>query len=155
MGRLYLLRLLRSARPAHPLRFAVLRVAVTTVLGYYARSTPHTGSESILLWGVAGLTASAGVAGWIEFCATPSRAEPQARSHAIVRRFIGKAVAGGGDRWAVGTAVRFAPLPGVPLIPAPIIRASVTLGIFGVVYLAASATFADEARRLLRRLTHP
>jgi hypothetical protein len=48
---------------------------------------------------------------------------------------------------AAGTAGRFAPLPG-----GPIVRAIATLGPFGVVYLGASATFADEGRRLLSRV---
>jgi putative peptidoglycan lipid II flippase len=50
-----------------PLRFAVLRVALTTVLGYLsARILPALiGIDP--KWGAAGLTASAGVSGWIEF----------------------------------------------------------------------------------------
>jgi hypothetical protein len=50
-----------------PLRFAAIRLITATVLGYlgaivlppFLRISPH--------WGAAGLTASAGVAGWIEF----------------------------------------------------------------------------------------
>ena len=50
-----------------PLRFAVIRVAVTTVLGLlFALWLPKwLGVDPN--WGVAGLTASAGIAGWIEF----------------------------------------------------------------------------------------
>jgi putative peptidoglycan lipid II flippase len=50
-----------------PLRYAVIRVALTTVLGYLAGiPLPHLlGIEA--RWGVAGLTASAGVASWVEF----------------------------------------------------------------------------------------
>lgn len=50
-----------------PLYFAIVRVVLTTVLGYFcARQLPGIlGLDP--KWGVAGLTASAGVAGWIEF----------------------------------------------------------------------------------------
>ena len=45
-----------------------------------------------------------------------------------------------------GTAGRLLPLPG-----GPIFRAVAPLGIFGLMYLAVSATFAEEGRRLLVR----
>jgi putative peptidoglycan lipid II flippase len=50
-----------------PLRFAVVRVTLTTLLGYLsALQLPRLlGIDP--LWGVAGLTASAGFAGWVEF----------------------------------------------------------------------------------------
>jgi putative peptidoglycan lipid II flippase len=67
MGRLYgsSYYALRDTRT--PLRFAVLRVVLTTVLGYLC-AIPLPGLLGVdARWGVAGLTASAGVAGWIEF----------------------------------------------------------------------------------------
>jgi len=50
-----------------PLRFALIRIVITAVLGYvFALRIPHLlGIEP--KWGVAGLTASAGSAGWFEF----------------------------------------------------------------------------------------
>jgi putative peptidoglycan lipid II flippase len=50
-----------------PLRFAVVRVVLTGVLGYlFAFPLPR--ALDLPVWvGVAGLTASAGIAGWIEF----------------------------------------------------------------------------------------
>jgi putative peptidoglycan lipid II flippase len=50
-----------------PLRFALIRVALTLVLGYLFAIVlpPHLGFER--RWGVAGLSASAGVAAWVEF----------------------------------------------------------------------------------------
>ena len=50
-----------------PLRFAVIRVCLVALLGYLA-AFPLPGWIGVdRRWGVAGLTASAGVAGWIEF----------------------------------------------------------------------------------------
>jgi len=50
-----------------PLKFAIIRVALTTILGYLCsrQLPPLLGVD--LKWGAAGLTASAGVSGWIEF----------------------------------------------------------------------------------------
>jgi putative peptidoglycan lipid II flippase len=50
-----------------PLKFATVRVALTIVLGYLFALPlpPMLGLER--KWGVAGLTLSAGIAGWIEF----------------------------------------------------------------------------------------
>jgi len=50
-----------------PLRYAVIRVVLTAGLGYLA-AVPLPSTIGIdPRWGVAGLTASAGVAGWMEF----------------------------------------------------------------------------------------
>jgi putative peptidoglycan lipid II flippase len=50
-----------------PLRFALVRVALTLVLGYLSAIIlpPHLGVAR--QWGVVGLTASAGIAAWVEF----------------------------------------------------------------------------------------
>lgn len=50
-----------------PLRMALIRVFLTTLLGYFAglKATGWLGIDAS--WGTAGLTASAGVAGWVEF----------------------------------------------------------------------------------------
>lgn len=50
-----------------PLRFAIVRVVLTTALGLlFALPMPHWIGIA-QRWGVAGLTASAGIAGWVEF----------------------------------------------------------------------------------------
>src|SRR5205823_2029229 len=49
-----------------PLRYALVRVGLTTVLGYlFAIPLPRAIGISEA-WGAAGLTASAGIAGWVE-----------------------------------------------------------------------------------------
>ena len=67
MGRLYASTFYALHDTRTPLRFAVLRVALTIGLGYlFALPLPRAlGVEA--RWGAAGLTASAGIAGWIEF----------------------------------------------------------------------------------------
>jgi putative peptidoglycan lipid II flippase len=67
LGRLYSSTYYALHDTRTPLRYAVVRVILTTVLGYLcALPLPRLiGIEP--KWGVAGLTASAGIAGWIEF----------------------------------------------------------------------------------------
>jgi putative peptidoglycan lipid II flippase len=67
MGRLYSSAFYALWDTRTPLKFAVIRVILTVALGYYcALYLPLTlGIDRH--WGVAGLTASAGLAGWVEF----------------------------------------------------------------------------------------
>jgi putative peptidoglycan lipid II flippase len=67
MGRLYNSGFYALFDTRTPLRFAIIRVVLTLVLGYLcAIPLPHLiGIEQ--KWGVAGLTVSAGIAGWVEF----------------------------------------------------------------------------------------
>ncbi len=67
MGRLYSSAYYALRDTRTPLRFAAIRVALTTALGYLcSMPLPRLlGLEP--RWGVAGLTASAGLAGWLEF----------------------------------------------------------------------------------------
>jgi len=67
LGRLYSSTFYALRDTSTPLRFAVVRVVLTVVLGLIAafQLPPLLGIEP--RWGTAGLTASAGVAGWVEF----------------------------------------------------------------------------------------
>jgi putative peptidoglycan lipid II flippase len=67
MGRLYSSTFYALRDTRTPLRFALVRVALTLCLGYlFALPLPRAlGIDHN--WGVAGLTASAGLAGWVEF----------------------------------------------------------------------------------------
>jgi len=67
LGRLYSSTYYALHDTRTPLRYAIVRVTLTTVLGYlFALPLPRLlGIDP--KWGVAGLTASAGIAGWIEF----------------------------------------------------------------------------------------
>jgi putative peptidoglycan lipid II flippase len=67
MGRLYSSAFYAMWDTRTPLKFAVIRVIMTVGLGYYfALYLPgELGIEQ--RWGVAGLTASAGIAAWLEF----------------------------------------------------------------------------------------
>jgi putative peptidoglycan lipid II flippase len=67
MGRLYSSAFYALWDTRTPLKFAVIRVTLTVAMGYYCAL--HVPAELGInqRWGVAGLTASAGLAGWVEF----------------------------------------------------------------------------------------
>ena len=151
LGRLYSSTYYALRDTKSPLRYALVRVALTTVLGYlFAIPLPRAlGLE--LSWGAAGLTASAGIAGWVEMLLL--RAKMNARigrtglPAAYLAQLWGSALAGTAVAWGVKLA-----LP--PLHP--IVSALLVLGPYGAVFLAmtlllripeASTTLARVVRR--------
>ena len=146
LGRLYASALYAIGNPKTPFRCALVRVALTTVLGYFCAIPLPRWLGLPLLWGAAGLTASAGVAGWVEMV--------------LLRRSLEKRIGGGGlsanyvlRLWAAALlaaasawAVRWA----VP-VSNPIIEALVVLGPYGAVYLILTRAFGlPEAQSLWR-----
>jgi putative peptidoglycan lipid II flippase len=67
LGRLYSSTYYALRDTRTPLNFAIIRVALTTSLGYICALWLPGWIGIDRRWGVAGLTASAGVAGWVEF----------------------------------------------------------------------------------------
>jgi len=67
LGRLYSSTYYALRDTRTPLRFAVVRVGLTAALGYLCAIPGPRWIGIDPRWGVAGLTASAGVAGWVEF----------------------------------------------------------------------------------------
>jgi putative peptidoglycan lipid II flippase len=67
MGRLYNSAFYALFDTRTPLRYAMIRVALTLVLGYLCAIPIPPILGIAQKWGVAGLTVSAGVAGWVEF----------------------------------------------------------------------------------------
>ena len=67
MGRLYSSTFYALRDTRTPLRYALIRVALTLCLGYLCALPLPRALGIDRNWGVAGLTASAGVAGWVEF----------------------------------------------------------------------------------------
>lgn len=148
MGRLYSSTYYALHDTRTPLRFSMVRVGLTTVLGYlFALPLPRLlGIDPH--WGAAGLTASAGIAGWVEFSLLRSRLNRRIGVTGIASRFVGvlwlcaaiAAAAGWGMR--VLTAGRNHLVAGL-----------LVLATYGVVYLAASLVAGvPEARTALARL---
>jgi putative peptidoglycan lipid II flippase len=148
LGRLYSSTYYALRDTKTPLKFAIARVVLTTGLGFLCAITlpPAIGIDP--KWGAAGLTASAGVAGWVEF----------ALLRATLNRRIGKtglplgfvltlwlsAGAAAGGAWAVRQAVG-------PLHPIPL--AALVIAPYGALYFGATALFrVPECEAVLARL---
>jgi putative peptidoglycan lipid II flippase len=130
-GRLYSSAFYALKDTRTPLRFAIIRVACTTVLGYLCAVPlpPALGIDQ--RWGVAGLTASAGVSGWIEFIllrrALAARIGAVPSQFGYTARLWAAALAAAAAAWGIRSV-----LPQLH----PILIAAATLIPFGGVYLA-------------------
>jgi putative peptidoglycan lipid II flippase len=131
-----------------PLKFAVIRVALTSTLGYlFAVPLPKAmGIDPH--WGAAGLTVSFGIAGWVEYMSLRHAlgkriGETGLPASLSVRLWVAAIVAGAA---AYG-------LKRLLSIPSSIVTAVLVLGTFGLVYLVATVLLkVPEASILLRRL---
>jgi putative peptidoglycan lipid II flippase len=149
LGRLYssVYYALRDTRT--PLRYAVLRVLLTTVLGYFCAIPLPRWLSVPPAWGAAGLTASAGVAGWIEMLllrrTLNARIGPTGLEADYVAKLWAAAAAGAAAGWAVKVAA-----PGLP----PVLAATLILTPYGLIFFGASwAMRIPEAMSTIRSMT--
>jgi len=156
LGRLYSSAYYALRDTRTPLRFAIVRVALTTALGYlFAIPLPPVLGIAAR-WGVAGLTISAGIASWVEFTLLRRTLNRRIGRTGLPYAFLAKLWVAAGVAAAAGwTAHHFlghrAPNPGTVHRE---ILAVLVLGIYGVLYFAM--TFAlglPEARALVERAT--
>jgi putative peptidoglycan lipid II flippase len=144
MGRLYSSAFYALWDTRTPLKFAVIRVALTIGLGYYcALMLPQTlGIDR--RWGVAGLTASAGLAGWVEFSllryALNRRIGKSGLPRALMIELWLMALAAAAAGYAIKTHLHG---------HGPKLVALAVLPAFGVVYLGLAWSFGIEELNLL------
>ena len=117
-----------------PLRFALIRVGLTIGLGYLAALHGPALIGVPARWGAAGLTGSAGVAGWVEFIllrrSLDRRIGPTRLAPGYAIRLWAAAVVAGGAGWGMLFLVSDR--------LGPIATALVVLLPFGFVYLAGT-----------------
>jgi putative peptidoglycan lipid II flippase len=147
LGRLYSSTFYALRDTRTPLGFALVRVALTTGLGYlFAIPLPAwIGIDP--RWGVAGLTASAGLAGWVEFSLLRRGLARRIGRTGLPLALLGKlwlaAAVGAGLAW--GAKIALGPRGPIPV-------AIVVLGVFGLTYLALSCLLGvEECLGLFRR----
>jgi putative peptidoglycan lipid II flippase len=131
-----------------PLRYALIHVAVATVLGYAAAIVlpPILGIDA--LWGTAGLTTAASIAGWVEFV--------------LLRRTLNRRIGRTGlplswsvRLWAAAVAAAALAWAVKLTIPAahPIVRAALILTPYGLGFVAVTLVMGvPEARSLGAKL---
>jgi putative peptidoglycan lipid II flippase len=164
MGRLYSSTFYAMRDAKTPLRYAVIRVILTTGLGYLFALVlpPMLGVDRKL--GVAGLTASAGLAGWVEFYLLRREIDKRIGRTRLVparmARLWAAAIIGALIPWVYKLVMdRFAPILSVHETAVDSkLKALILLAVYGLTYLAITAAFGipeatnviDRGRRLLR-----
>lgn len=148
LGRLYSSTYYALHDTRTPLRYATVRVILTAVLGYLFAIPlpPLIGLDP--KWGVAGLTASAGISGWVEF--------------ALLRRSLNRRIGRTGlpfiytaKLWASAAASAIVAFILKMFLPSmhPIPVAILVLGLYGVLYFVLTAGFGiSEARHVFERI---
>jgi putative peptidoglycan lipid II flippase len=152
MGRLYSSTYYALRDTRTPLNFAVVRVMLTTGLGYlFAFPLPRwIGLDP--RWGAAGLTASAGIAAWVEFTllrrTLNRRIGPAGVPAGLMVRLWAAAGVAAGAGWAVKLGIG----PGVAQRH-PISAGIAIVAAYGVVYFGMTALLrVEECAGALRRL---
>jgi putative peptidoglycan lipid II flippase len=148
LGRLYSSTYYALHDTRTPLLYAIIHVALTTVLGYFCAIPLPVVLGIEPKWGVVGLTASASVAAWIEFL--------------LLRRTLNQRIGRTGLPLSYVTKLWIAALVGAavgwvfklllgPLHPVPL--AAVVLGSYGLAYFAVTyALGLTESRALINKI---
>lgn len=151
LGRLYSSTYYALRDTRTPLRFAIVRVVLTTVLGYLFAIVlpPLVGLDA--KWGAAGLTASAGIAGWVEFSLLRGTLNGRIGRTGLSASFVGTlwlaALLGAAGAWGVKLLV--GPMH-------PVLLAVLALTPFGLIYFGTTAALGlPEARTVLRAVVRP
>jgi putative peptidoglycan lipid II flippase len=149
-GRLYSSAFYALRDTRTPLIFAIIRVVLTVGLGYlFALPLPRW-LEIDRLWGVAGLTFSAGLAGWVEFALLRRGLHqrigvvPAARARTL--KLWGAALLAAGIGYGVKRV-----LPIHPGRFSSLIVGAIVLPLFGLLYLIFSRVLGIEAPTSLQR----
>ena len=147
LGRLYSSTYYALRDTRTPLRYAIVRVALTTVLGYlFALPLPRALGVAPA-WGAAGLTASAGLAGWVEMFLLRAKLNARIGRTGLPAAYVAKlwsaAIAGAAIAWAMKFAI--------PTFH-PVITAVFVLGPYGLVFALVTVTLRiPEASTALAR----
>jgi putative peptidoglycan lipid II flippase len=133
LGRLYSSSYYALRDTKTPLRFAIVRVVLTTVLGYFFAIPLPSLLGVPQSWGAAGLTASAGIAGWVEFTLLRATLNARIGKTGLPASYVTKlwtaAIAGAAAAWAVKLSI--------PMLP-PVVAAVLIIGPYGLVFFAAA-----------------
>ena len=147
LGRLYSSTYYALRDTRTPLRFALIRVGITSALGWFFATQLPKWFGVAALWGVAGLTSSAGIAAWVEFVLLRRALNRRIGTTGLPATLVAKlwfcaalAAAGG---WGVklGIGLRHPKPFGMSI-----------LAVYGLIYFGAAYLLRiEECRGLLRR----
>jgi putative peptidoglycan lipid II flippase len=147
LGRLYSSTYYALRDTRTPLNYAVIRVVLTTVLGYLAAIPLPRWIGLNPMWGAAGLTSSAGIAGWVEMLLLRSSLNRRIGRTGLPASYVATlwsaAAVGAAAAWGVKMVIP-------PLHPA--VAAIGILGVYGLVFLAVAFAARLPELQALRRL---
>jgi putative peptidoglycan lipid II flippase len=149
LGRLYASMYYALRDTVTPLRYAILRVFLTAVLGYVCALPlpPALGVDP--RWGVAGLTASAGFCGWLELALLRNSMKGRIGETGLPAGFVLKLWVSAGAAAAAGWGGKL-----MMNQSHPIVLAIVSLGMYGIAYFGVATGFRiPEAKGLLDKGT--
>lgn len=147
LGRLYSSTYYALRDTRTPLRYAVVHVVLASVLGYLCSIPLPRWLGIDQQWGVAGLSASASIAGWVEFVLLRNSLNQRIGYTGLPWLFVGQlfigTIAGAVIAWAFKLILW-------PMHPIPL--AMVVLGSYGVVYFGVTFAFGiRESRNVIFR----
>ncbi|HSQ24449.1 MAG TPA: murein biosynthesis integral membrane protein MurJ, partial [Pyrinomonadaceae bacterium] len=145
LGRLYASTYYALHDTRTPLRYALIRVVLTTGLGYLCAIPLPRLIGIDPKWGAAGLTASAGVAGWVEFALLRRKLNQRIGRTGLPPAYIAKLWAGAFAGAVAGWGIKI-------VLPAlhPIIIAGFVLVPYGLIYFGVTALMKiGEARAVV------
>ena len=150
LGRLYSSTYYALRDTRTPLRYAIIRVVLTTTLGYLCALPLPRALGIDQQWGVAGLTASAGVAGWIEFALLRRSLNHRIGRTGLSASYIIKLWIAALLAADIGWALKLT-LPNLHPVP----LAAIVLGVYGVSYFGVTFTLEiSESRTVLGKVLH-
>jgi putative peptidoglycan lipid II flippase len=147
LGRLYSSSYYALRDTRTPLRFATIRVVLTTVLGYFFALPLPRMLGVPQAWGAAGLTASAGIAGWVEMLLLRRMMNRRIGKTGLPASYVVKlwtaAAAAAGVAWAVKLSV--------PMLP-PVAAAVLIVGPYGLVFVGMTMLLRVEGTASMLRI---
>src|SRR5205085_2495916 len=147
LGRLYASTYYALHDTRTPLRFAVVRVVLTTALGYLFALPLPPALGMRPQWGAVGLTASAGLAGWVEFLLLRRSLNRRIGWTGLPFSYVSKLWAAAGASAAAAWAIKFA-LGALH----PVVLAALVLMPYGLLYFGlTSALGLEESRAVVGR----
>jgi putative peptidoglycan lipid II flippase len=155
LGRLYSSAFYSLKDTKKPLRFAIIRVFFTISLGYLCGIRLPIWLGISPVWGTTGLTASAGVAGWLEFLLLRRSLNARIGNTGLPISFTAKLWVAAIASAAVGFATKFgfAQMEGATSAFNRILMAIVVFAPFGIVYFGLTALMGvDESKRFLNKI---
>jgi len=151
LGRLYSSTYYALRDTRTPLKFAIVRVILTTILGYVCAIPLPPALGIAARWGVAGLTISAGIASWVEFTLLRVTMNRRIGRTGLPREFLAKlwlaALVGSGAGWGIERFVGH---------HKPYLVGVLVLVPYGLVYFGVTSLLGlVEARTYLGRFIAP